>query len=313
MMLDGRPHSAFMSTTGFFAGALIVLSLGLFACEDVGTPLPVPARIDSIMPDTLTPGGVAEIRGSGFEQFAPSHRVVFSKGIEARTYLDWSDVRILAVVPSGAETGGVFISKNGVESNVHRVILVNVGVTGGPLLLSPPSVVLVPGGQGFVLISGGIPPYAITQAGNSSVVQVSLAGNAITLQAAGIGATAVVISDATTPTAKTISLTVTVQQSGVSFANEIIPIFTAHCTSCHGGTANLHLTPAEAYTNLVNIPAGTGDCAGTPRVTPGNSSASALYLRVSGMCSARMPLGGSLTPAQIDRIRQWIDQGALNN
>jgi hypothetical protein len=50
-------------------------------------------------------------------------------------------------------------------------------------------------------------------------------------------------------------------------------------------------------------------------VVPGDANASVLYKKIdgSGAYGSNMPLGGSLSPAQIEIIRRWIDEGALNN
>jgi ankyrin repeat protein len=50
---------------------------------------------------------------------------------------------------------------------------------------------------------------------------------------------------------------------------------------------------------------------GSVRLGPGNSAASMVYLRISGTrYGTRMPPTGPLDPAQIELIKNWIDQGA---
>ena len=50
---------------------------------------------------------------------------------------------------------------------------------------------------------------------------------------------------------------------------------------------------------------------GAVRLGPGNSAASMVYLRISGTrYGTRMPPTGPLDPAQIELIKNWIDQGA---
>src|SRR4051794_18960085 len=43
---------------------------------------------------------------------------------------------------------------------------------------------------------------------------------------------------------------------------------------------------------------------------PGRAADSRLYRVVAGLEKPAMPLDGKLTPAQIDLIKDWIDQGA---
>lgn len=101
--------------------------------------------------------------------------------------------------------------------------------------------------------------------------------------------------------------------AGISFANDIQPIFTARCAigGCHvmpTPPAGLVLT-AGCYADLVNVP--TQNFTPGVRVTPNDVGASVLYLLVA---SGTMPAtGGRLTTAQIDAIRVWIESGAPNN
>lgn len=108
----------------------------------------------------------------------------------------------------------------------------------------------------------------------------------------------------------------------VSLAQHIQPIFNASCTSCHvrGGLTDLdnvrlYLTDGESWASLVNQ-ASTQNSALT-RVIPNDSANSLLYQKVSSNnppVGSRMPFfGAALSQKQIDVIKAWIDQGALNN
>ncbi len=116
---------------------------------------------------------------------------------------------------------------------------------------------------------------------------------------------------------------------------EVYAIVTAHCGDCHKGTdsgikyGGLNMsTMSLAYMNLVGVKAaGTeppGSAAGYVacgttmeiRVVPGSSATSLLYNKVNGTqdCGVRMPKGDpALSAANIATIKDWIDQGALNN
>jgi hypothetical protein len=93
------------------------------------------------------------------------------------------------------------------------------------------------------------------------------------------------------------------------------------CTSCHNAqgapfTANLNLTGAGAYAQLVNV-ASTGK-SGAIRVIPGDPEGSYLIHKLEGrpgIVGERMPrnAGPFLTPGQMTIIRRWIAQGAQNN
>jgi len=104
----------------------------------------------------------------------------------------------------------------------------------------------------------------------------------------------------------------------ISFTNDVQPIFTANCVNrgCHpGGGAPFSLQEGASYMNLVSVTASNQTCGATLRVTPFDSDASVLYLRISGQppC-ARMPLiGDTLSLADQNTIRDWIDEGAMND
>jgi len=93
--------------------------------------------------------------------------------------------------------------------------------------------------------------------------------------------------------------------SGVSFANDVKPIFDASCNDCHGGKqtkAGLDLT---TYDSLM-----AGSFNGAV-ILAGNSADSLLVQLVA---DGEMPKRGSkLTPEQIQIINQWVDAGASNN
>jgi len=109
----------------------------------------------------------------------------------------------------------------------------------------------------------------------------------------------------------------------VSFATQVRPILVNNCSGCHspGGAAvvnngiAMHLTEGEAYDSIVNQP--SGQDATWTLVVPGDSSSSLLYLKVSTdnpPVGVRMPrFAPRLSGAEIGLIRDWIDQGALNN
>lgn len=118
-------------------------------------------------------------------------------------------------------------------------------------------------------------------------------------------------------------LEITLPQDGVvSFAQHVQPIFNARCTSCHraGSPTSsvfvpLILTAGDSYDALVNRP--SDQRADLTLVVPGDSSASLLYQKIASSSppvGSRMPLFRSaLSDEHIGLVRDWIDQGALNN
>ena len=94
----------------------------------------------------------------------------------------------------------------------------------------------------------------------------------------------------------------------VDFDRDVRPILSDACFACHGPEedsrqGNLRLDTKE---NVFT------DRGGYSIIVPGNSAVSRLYQRISAK-ERRMPpasSGRTLTPKQIELIREWIDQGA---
>lgn len=112
----------------------------------------------------------------------------------------------------------------------------------------------------------------------------------------------------------------------VSFSRQIQPIFDANCIICHvsGGIAGeiLLLNAEESFDALLNLEEEKEEehemGMHGALVVPGDAEASYLFQKVSldspPEGGARMPLGGPpLSDEDIVLIRDWIDQGALNN
>ena len=94
-------------------------------------------------------------------------------------------------------------------------------------------------------------------------------------------------------------------------------VFTQSCalSGCHGPTNNqagLLLTDGNSFSNLVNVQSMLFPQ--FKRVEPSNSVNSSLIKILKGEVSPRMPFNRDpLSPAVIDSIAKWIDNGALNN
>ena len=94
----------------------------------------------------------------------------------------------------------------------------------------------------------------------------------------------------------------------VDFDRDIRPILSDNCFACHGPEedgrqGNLRLdTKDDVF----------ADRGGYQIIVPGNSSASRLYKRISSKQRPMPPasFGRTLTPKQIESIREWIDRGA---
>ena len=108
-----------------------------------------------------------------------------------------------------------------------------------------------------------------------------------------------------------------------SWSRDLAPIIGETCArsnACHAGPtppSRQNLEPANAYANLVNVPA----VARTPylRVLPGQPDSSFFYLVTSTVATERlnyyrMPLTEYPLPDPLrETIRNWISNGAPNN
>ncbi|PUZ26913.1 Planctomycete cytochrome C [Chitinophaga costaii] len=94
--------------------------------------------------------------------------------------------------------------------------------------------------------------------------------------------------------------TTTVPADSVTFAKYIVPLFSSNCTTCHSGNESPDLRAANAYNALTS----------GKYVVSGDAASSVLYQKVS---SGEMPPGGGLKQSDVDLIKNWINNGALNN
>lgn len=89
---------------------------------------------------------------------------------------------------------------------------------------------------------------------------------------------------------------------------------------CHGkGVAGVDMTSQQsAYDSLVGHASDpTRECAklGLNRVEPGEPEKSLMWLKldINAPCGQQMPPGGTLPQAVVDRVHDWIAQGAKND
>lgn len=97
----------------------------------------------------------------------------------------------------------------------------------------------------------------------------------------------------------------TVSVENVSFERDIYPILEMRCVKCHGGEFPSEDLSMVSYESLMS-----GSQNGQV-IVAGDSNNSLLFQKIE---SGAMPKRGQdLTIEQIEIIRQWINEGALNN
>jgi hypothetical protein len=99
------------------------------------------------------------------------------------------------------------------------------------------------------------------------------------------------------------------------------------CTSCHGGTVELPLSPAVSYANLVGKPPPNyaqppvDESCGVVLVNPGDAAGSYLFqkLTLDPPCAgSQMPLDDigqtePIAPCAQTLVHDWIELGAMND
>ncbi len=94
----------------------------------------------------------------------------------------------------------------------------------------------------------------------------------------------------------------------VDFSQQIHPILTARCMTCHNGErgqGGLSVMTREAL-----LKGGKGG----PALVPGQPAKSPLVLRLKGEGGQRMPLAGpALSAAEIALVERWVAEGAVVN
>lgn len=118
-------------------------------------------------------------------------------------------------------------------------------------------------------------------------------------------------------------LTISPPATGVSLAADLGPLFDARCNQgfCHNSTnqaSSLVLELGKAHASLVGVPSKHTACAAFDRVVPGSPTTSFLIFKLqgNGACFAgvRMPKAAPALPAaDLQRVRDWISEGARNN
>jgi len=88
----------------------------------------------------------------------------------------------------------------------------------------------------------------------------------------------------------------------VSYQADILPLW-GECVGCHNGNEPPNLVDNVSHAELLN-----------GFVVPGDADASVLYKSLFGIDDVSlMPPSGMWSTARINLVRDWINQGALNN
>jgi hypothetical protein len=106
---------------------------------------------------------------------------------------------------------------------------------------------------------------------------------------------------------------------GPTLTNVQSTVFTPHCAlaGCHAAPApeqGMNLSEGLAYGFTVGVD--SVELPGFKRIAPGNAADSYLSMKITGdprIFFDRMPIGGTLTAAEIDLVRAWIEAGAQDN
>ena len=101
------------------------------------------------------------------------------------------------------------------------------------------------------------------------------------------------------------------QQSHMSYAEDIAPIFRGWCVSCHQPGGEGYNASGLDLTSYDGVMKGTKF---GPMVIPGHPDASNLIVLIEGQAKLRMPFGHKPLPNCLQQnIWSWIFEGAKNN
>jgi mono/diheme cytochrome c family protein len=95
----------------------------------------------------------------------------------------------------------------------------------------------------------------------------------------------------------------------IDYSNDIQPIFTGNCNSCHSAGQNSFNSSSYSAVMASTSPSNTYD---SKHVIPNDAQGSPLVdkIEASPEFGTRMPQGGQLSTDEIDKIKQWINEGA---
>ena len=99
----------------------------------------------------------------------------------------------------------------------------------------------------------------------------------------------------------------------VSFSADVQPVLAQHCLSCHQPGTDGHTKSGFGVENYAALMAGTKFGA---VVLPGDSFASNLIVLVEGRAHSSIAMpheGRRMSEEEIETLKIWIDQGALDN
>jgi hypothetical protein len=283
--------------------------------KKVSEPEVILPVITSLNPDSAAVGDTIEVLGSGFGSPATTSHVYFG-ALTAGTP-NWTDTRILAAVPIGAQSGTVRVTVGDLTSNTKPFQVGSVP--------PPPTITidrLVPArtvtadtvrvvGTGFGDAQGA-GRITFAGAGGTRVDATVLAWGAteihVLVPTSAADGSVIVSRGGGESNGATFSKA----ERLISYVDDLLPLFNVKgCADCHGGTNNLYLDSAKA--------ALSGESNHGPVVIPRDGEHSILYTKVTSNppFGSRMPLGcnGQVCVSAADAlmITDWIDQGARDN
>ncbi len=96
-------------------------------------------------------------------------------------------------------------------------------------------------------------------------------------------------------------------QEKLSYHADVLPLFRKHCLDCHGGDKADGEYRVDSYLSLID-----GGESGDTAVVPGKPEEGVLLKYLTGALSPRMPKKRkALSSEEIERVRNWIEQGAI--
>ncbi|HVN76704.1 MAG TPA: PKD domain-containing protein, partial [Thermoanaerobaculaceae bacterium] len=185
-------------------------------------------------------------------------------------------------------------------------------------ITTPSGNVSVTTGQSVNFVGTGSDPNGLSFTGHWDFGDgVSAGGLSVThtFSTAGTFTVSFTVTDSQSLTSAPAHRTVTVAAALTGTLTSIqANIFTPICSHCHPPNQGEDLRGGKSFASIVNVP--STEQPSVLRVKPGDPDNSYLYQKITGaagISGSRMPLGGTLTAAQIQAIHDWIVAGAPND
>jgi len=169
-----------------------------------------------------------------------------------------------------------------------------------PLSIGQSSITLIPGGTTAIKLSGGTKPYSFVSSGNTGVVDASIVGDSLKLRAVGLGSTAIIVGDNSSPRLS-VTLNITVTELAVGQTSFNLLTGDTSSTTVSGGTPPYSFISKGDTTKVLPLIAGTlvsvrALAAGSSTIVVGDNGSPRLSATISITVAAPVSFANQVQP-----------------